>query len=163
MVRRITTVAVVGLLGGLLAGIAPARPAEADIPCMQADVRWVGDGHDGRWSTVANWLDTTGHARVPGTKDRVCVDTTLAPAAGVVADGPVAVSQLEVRGGLAAPTFHSQASVIAEEDLVIGVPTVLEGTSPELGTDPHWVCHKAGVKVAAVGALGSARGGASSS
>lgn len=32
---------------------------------------------------------------------------------------------------------------------------------PELGPDPHWVCHQAGVKVAAVGALGG--GGASAS
>jgi len=34
---------------------------------------------------------------------------------------------------------------------------------PELGPDPHWVCHKAGVKVAAVGRLGSATGGTASS
>jgi len=34
---------------------------------------------------------------------------------------------------------------------------------PELGPDPHWVCHKAGVKVAAVGTLASATGGSSSS
>jgi hypothetical protein len=33
---------------------------------------------------------------------------------------------------------------------------------PELGPDPHWVCHKAGVRVARVGALGAA-GGATSS
>ncbi|BBC34254.1 uncharacterized protein SGFS_055480 [Streptomyces graminofaciens] len=30
---------------------------------------------------------------------------------------------------------------------------------PELGPDPHWVCHKAGVRVAAVGALPTAAGG----
>lgn len=42
-----------------------------------------------------------------------------------------------------------------------GDPHALE-VEPELGADPHWVCHKAGVKVAAVGALGSARGGAPS-
>ena len=34
---------------------------------------------------------------------------------------------------------------------------------PELGPDPHWVCHKAGVKVAPVGALKSATGGMKSS
>jgi hypothetical protein len=34
---------------------------------------------------------------------------------------------------------------------------------PELGPDPHWVCHKAGVQVAAVGALSSATGGMTSS
>lgn len=39
-----------------------------------------------------------------------------------------------------------------------GDPHALE-VEPELGPDPHWVCHKAGVKVAAVGALGSAPGG----
>ncbi|MFI9152973.1 hypothetical protein [Streptomyces sp. NPDC053367] len=33
---------------------------------------------------------------------------------------------------------------------------------PELGPDPHWVCHKAGVRVARVGTLGAA-GGATSS
>jgi len=43
-----------------------------------------------------------------------------------------------------------------------GDPHALD-VEPELGPDPHWVCHKAGVKVAAVGALGSATGGASSS
>ncbi|MEU0653685.1 hypothetical protein ACWEV9_04630 [Streptomyces albogriseolus] len=36
-----------------------------------------------------------------------------------------------------------------------GDPHALE-VEPELGPDPHWVCHKAGVKVAAVGALGEA-------
>ena len=36
-----------------------------------------------------------------------------------------------------------------------GDPHALE-VEPELGPDPHWVCHQAGVKVAAVGALGSA-------
>ncbi|KOG33984.1 hypothetical protein [Streptomyces resistomycificus] len=39
-----------------------------------------------------------------------------------------------------------------------GQPHALE-VEPELGPDPHWVCHEAGVKVAAVGALGSATGG----
>ncbi|MEU3950197.1 hypothetical protein [Streptomyces sp. NPDC029526] len=34
-----------------------------------------------------------------------------------------------------------------------GDPHALE-VEPELGPDPHWVCHKAGVKVAAVGSLG---------
>jgi len=34
---------------------------------------------------------------------------------------------------------------------------------PELGPDPHWVCAQAGVKVAAVGSLGQAIGGAPSS
>ncbi|MEU0008369.1 hypothetical protein ABZ079_29985 [Streptomyces sp. NPDC006314] len=34
---------------------------------------------------------------------------------------------------------------------------------PELGPDPHWVCHKAGVKVAAVGSLGAVTGGTTSS
>ncbi|WP_320777503.1 hypothetical protein [Streptomyces sp. CRN 30] len=34
---------------------------------------------------------------------------------------------------------------------------------PELGADPHWVCHRAGVKVAAVGSLASATGGAPTS
>ncbi|MCF4138970.1 hypothetical protein L1856_22805 [Streptomyces sp. Tue 6430] len=38
-----------------------------------------------------------------------------------------------------------------------GDPHALE-VEPELGPDPHWVCHRAGVKVAAVGALGSASG-----
>nr|WP_251692808.1 hypothetical protein [Streptomyces sp. CHD11] len=36
-----------------------------------------------------------------------------------------------------------------------GDPHALE-VEPELGPDPHWVCHKAGVKVAAVGGLGGA-------
>lgn len=40
-----------------------------------------------------------------------------------------------------------------------GDPHALE-IEPELGPDPHWVCHKAGVKVAAVGSLGAASGGA---
>ena len=39
-----------------------------------------------------------------------------------------------------------------------GDPHALE-VEPELGPDPHWVCHKAGVRVAAVGALGAASGG----
>ncbi|MFF8318899.1 hypothetical protein ACF06V_17235 [Streptomyces bobili] len=39
-----------------------------------------------------------------------------------------------------------------------GDPHALE-VEPELGPDPHWVCHKAGVKVAAVGSLGAASGG----
>ena len=43
-----------------------------------------------------------------------------------------------------------------------GDPHALD-VEPELGPDPHWVCHKAGVKVAAVGTLGSATGGAPSS
>ncbi|WP_437107043.1 hypothetical protein [Streptomyces sp. enrichment culture] len=43
-----------------------------------------------------------------------------------------------------------------------GDPHALD-VEPELGPDPHWVCHKAGVKVAAVGALGGATGGAASS
>jgi hypothetical protein len=43
-----------------------------------------------------------------------------------------------------------------------GDPHALD-VEPELGPDPHWVCHQAGVKVAAVGALGTAVGGASSS
>jgi hypothetical protein len=34
---------------------------------------------------------------------------------------------------------------------------------PELGPDPHWVCHKAGVRVASVGSLGPATGGTPSS
>ncbi|MEV7284520.1 hypothetical protein AB0O01_08180 [Streptomyces sp. NPDC093252] len=34
-----------------------------------------------------------------------------------------------------------------------GDPHALE-IEPELGPDPHWVCHQAGVKVAALGALG---------
>ncbi|MFC7266662.1 hypothetical protein [Streptomyces lutosisoli] len=40
-----------------------------------------------------------------------------------------------------------------------GDPHALD-VEPELGPDPHWVCHKAGVKVASVGSLGSAAGGA---
>ncbi|MCM1969797.1 MULTISPECIES: hypothetical protein [Streptomyces] len=40
-----------------------------------------------------------------------------------------------------------------------GDPHALD-VEPELGPDPHWVCHKAGVKVASVGNLGSATGGA---
>ena len=43
-----------------------------------------------------------------------------------------------------------------------GDPHALD-VEPELGPDPHWVCHKAGVKVAAVGTLASATGGSSSS
>ncbi|MFF0160130.1 hypothetical protein ACFYRY_21740 [Streptomyces sp. NPDC005263] len=43
-----------------------------------------------------------------------------------------------------------------------GDPHALE-VEPELGPDPRWVCHKAGVKVAAVGSLGSAIGGPSPS
>lgn len=43
-----------------------------------------------------------------------------------------------------------------------GDPHALD-VEPELGPDPHWVCHKAGAKVAAVGSLGTAAGGASSS
>lgn len=43
-----------------------------------------------------------------------------------------------------------------------GDPHALD-VEPELGPDPHWVCHKAGVKVAAVGSLGTAVGGTSSS
>jgi len=39
-----------------------------------------------------------------------------------------------------------------------GDPHALE-VEPELGADPHWVCHKAGVKVSAVGALKAAGGG----
>lgn len=39
-----------------------------------------------------------------------------------------------------------------------GDPHALE-VEPELGADPHWVCHKAGVRVSAVGALGPATGG----
>ena len=40
-----------------------------------------------------------------------------------------------------------------------GDPHALD-VEPELGPDPHWVCHKAGVKVAAVGGAGrSATGG----
>ncbi|MDX2530135.1 hypothetical protein PV733_32325 [Streptomyces europaeiscabiei] len=40
-----------------------------------------------------------------------------------------------------------------------GDPHALD-VEPELGPDPRWVCHKAGVRVAAVGALGSAYGAA---
>ncbi|MER6112052.1 hypothetical protein ACWGPD_33070 [Streptomyces hirsutus] len=36
-----------------------------------------------------------------------------------------------------------------------GDPHALE-VEPELGPDPHWVCHQSGVKVAAVGALSGA-------
>jgi hypothetical protein len=36
-----------------------------------------------------------------------------------------------------------------------GDPHALD-VEPELGPDPHWVCHKEGVKVAAVGRLGGA-------
>ncbi|MEU0049476.1 hypothetical protein [Streptomyces sp. NPDC006309] len=43
-----------------------------------------------------------------------------------------------------------------------GDPHALE-VEPELGPDPHWVCHKAGVKVAPVGSLSSATGGTASS
>jgi hypothetical protein len=43
-----------------------------------------------------------------------------------------------------------------------GDPHALE-VEPELGPDPHWVCHKAGVKVASVGSLGSATWGGPSS
>ncbi len=39
-----------------------------------------------------------------------------------------------------------------------GDPHALD-VEPELGPDPHWVCSKAGVKVAPVGALGEATGG----
>ena len=42
-----------------------------------------------------------------------------------------------------------------------GDPHALD-VEPELGPDPHWVCGKAGVKVAAVGSLGAATGGAPS-
>ncbi|MFJ4756067.1 MULTISPECIES: hypothetical protein [unclassified Streptomyces] len=38
-----------------------------------------------------------------------------------------------------------------------GEPHALD-VEPELGPDPHWVCHKAGVKVAQVGSLGPATG-----
>jgi hypothetical protein len=41
-----------------------------------------------------------------------------------------------------------------------GDPHALE-VEPELGPDPHWVCHKAGVSVAPVGALATALGGGS--
>ncbi|MEU3545543.1 hypothetical protein [Streptomyces longwoodensis] len=39
-----------------------------------------------------------------------------------------------------------------------GDPHALD-VEPELGPDPHWVCHKAGVRVAAIGSLGTAAGG----
>ncbi|MET7690929.1 hypothetical protein ABZT06_23615 [Streptomyces sp. NPDC005483] len=39
-----------------------------------------------------------------------------------------------------------------------GDPHALE-VEPELGPDPHWVCHQAGVKVAPIGSLGNAMGG----
>ncbi|MFJ9560091.1 hypothetical protein ACIRQQ_08625 [Streptomyces fuscichromogenes] len=39
-----------------------------------------------------------------------------------------------------------------------GDPHALD-VEPELGPDPHWVCHKAGVKVASVGALAGSLGG----
>ncbi|MEU5701145.1 hypothetical protein [Streptomyces aurantiacus] len=39
-----------------------------------------------------------------------------------------------------------------------GDPHALE-VEPELGPDPHWVCHKAGVSVSAVGTLAPAMGG----
>ncbi|MFF3406604.1 hypothetical protein ACFYW8_10380 [Streptomyces sp. NPDC002742] len=39
-----------------------------------------------------------------------------------------------------------------------GDPHALD-VEPELGPDPHWVCHQAGVKVASVGSLSSATGG----
>ncbi|MFJ2607363.1 hypothetical protein ACIQOU_29485 [Streptomyces sp. NPDC091279] len=42
-----------------------------------------------------------------------------------------------------------------------GDPHALE-IEPELGVDPHWVCHLAGVKVAPVGALGGTGGPPSS-
>jgi hypothetical protein len=40
----------------------------------------------------------------------------------------------------------------------VGDPHALD-VAPELGADPHWVCSEAGVKVAAVGSLGSVIGG----
>ena len=43
-----------------------------------------------------------------------------------------------------------------------GDPHALD-VEPELGPDPHWVCGKAGVKVAAVGSLGRATGAMPSS
>ena len=43
-----------------------------------------------------------------------------------------------------------------------GEPHALE-VEPELGPDPQWVCHKAGVRVAAVGGLAAASGGMTSS
>jgi hypothetical protein len=42
-----------------------------------------------------------------------------------------------------------------------GDPHALD-VEPELGPDPRWVCHKSGVKVAAVGGLGAVLGGTSS-
>ncbi|MER5943092.1 hypothetical protein ABT121_38045 [Streptomyces sp. NPDC001928] len=42
-----------------------------------------------------------------------------------------------------------------------GDPHALE-VEPELGPDPHWVCHQAGVNVAAVGSLAPATGGGAS-
>ncbi|MFF0202460.1 hypothetical protein [Streptomyces sp. NPDC005017] len=38
-----------------------------------------------------------------------------------------------------------------------GDPHALD-VEPELGPDPHWVCHKAGVRVASLGSLGAAGG-----
>ncbi|MFF8032599.1 MULTISPECIES: hypothetical protein [unclassified Streptomyces] len=43
-----------------------------------------------------------------------------------------------------------------------GDPHALD-VEPELGPDPHWVCHKAGVRVASVGGLGAAPDGTVSS
>jgi hypothetical protein len=43
-----------------------------------------------------------------------------------------------------------------------GDPLALD-VEPDLGPDPHWVCHKAGVRVAAIGSLGTAAGGTPSS
>ncbi|MFJ6528641.1 hypothetical protein ACIQMZ_25665 [Streptomyces longwoodensis] len=43
-----------------------------------------------------------------------------------------------------------------------GDPHALD-VEPELGPDPHWVCHKAAVRVAAIGSLGTAAGGTPSS
>ncbi|MEH0419682.1 hypothetical protein [Streptomyces sp. B21-083] len=43
-----------------------------------------------------------------------------------------------------------------------GDPHALE-VEPELGPDPQWVCHKAGVRVSAIGGLASASGGPASS
>jgi hypothetical protein len=43
-----------------------------------------------------------------------------------------------------------------------GDPHALQ-VDPELGADPHWVCSEAGVKVAALGSLGEALGGAAPS
>ncbi|WP_280891215.1 hypothetical protein [Streptomyces sp. LBL] len=42
-----------------------------------------------------------------------------------------------------------------------GDPHALD-VEPELGPDPHWVCHKAGMKIAAVGSLRTAAGGTGS-